>query len=108
MAAQELFAKRNDAEAGSTGGEPSKTAGSGAERQVVGTNEVRSVPVANNASQIAANPSGQPSLNQVAFPYAFPRAGGYRVWVQVRLGGQVLTGTFDIVVRSASAARIGT
>jgi hypothetical protein len=108
MAAQELFAKRNDAEAGSTGGEPSQTAGSAAEWQVVGTNEVRSVPIANNASQIAASPSGQASLNQVAFPYAFPRAGDYRVWVQVRLGGQVLTGTFDIVVRSASAARIRT
>jgi hypothetical protein len=35
---------------------------------------------------------------EVAFPYAFPRAGHYRLWVQVKRGGRILTGVFDTEV----------
>jgi hypothetical protein len=31
----------------------------------------------------------------IVFPYEFPRPGAYRVWVQVKINGQIVTGFFD-------------
>ena len=45
--------------------------------------------------------AGGPADAAVTFPYAFPRAGEYRVWMQVRSGGRVLTGEFAVRVKAA-------
>ena len=39
------------------------------------------------------------SGNEVSIPYAFPRAGRYRVWVQMKRAGHIVTGAFDAEVR---------
>jgi hypothetical protein len=39
---------------------------------------------------------------EVTFPYAFPAAGRYRLWVQIKVSGQVVTGVFDTEVGRAS------
>ncbi|HET9709334.1 MAG TPA: hypothetical protein VFP39_13640, partial [Gemmatimonadales bacterium] len=36
---------------------------------------------------------GEPGT--VTLPYAFPRPGRYRIWVQVKVRGRILTGVFD-------------
>ncbi len=49
---------------------------------------------ASHMSMHGSEPEGE-----VSFPYAFPKAGPYRLWVQVRSGREVRTGVFDVLIR---------
>ncbi|MFZ3331587.1 MAG: hypothetical protein WA197_13210 [Candidatus Acidiferrales bacterium] len=40
----------------------------------------------------------EPAAAEVSFPYGFPKAGEYRIFVQMKRGGQVETGVFDTEV----------
>ena len=51
------------------------------------------------ANQGASSNLNLIATNEVAFPYAFPRTGDYRLWVQVRTRERVLTGVFDVPVK---------
>jgi hypothetical protein len=39
-----------------------------------------------------------PRSAEVSFPYGFPKAGYYRLWVQMKRGGTIETGVFDTQV----------
>jgi hypothetical protein len=43
--------------------------------------------------------SSGPLLPEVSFPYGFPHAGEYRIFVQIKRAGQVETGVFDARVQ---------
>jgi hypothetical protein len=40
----------------------------------------------------------QPGQQTITFPYAFPKPGTYRLWVQVKVAGRIQTGVFDATV----------
>lgn len=41
----------------------------------------------------------EPAAAEVSFPYGFPKAGEYRIFVQMKRGGRIETGVFDTQVK---------
>lgn len=39
-----------------------------------------------------------PAHSMVRFPYAFPKPGDYRLWLQVKINGNIVNGAFDVSV----------
>lgn len=79
MAAQEVFIKREEQKNPKVAGEPTP-------EQMERVNQRFGLPPSSNRT------------DSVAFPYEFPSAGSYRIWVQVKCEGRVLTGVFDAEV----------
>jgi len=78
MAAQSFFAAKIAREA-------SKDAGGGA-------------PVEMDHSTMHHGPSSGQSDSSIVLPYEFPSPGDYRIWVQIKTGGKVLTAAYETSV----------
>ena len=54
-----------------------------------------------NPNQRPGEPFCGPQGNEISFPYEFPKPGRYRLWMQTRYLGKVVTGCFDTTVGPA-------
>ena len=52
-----------------------------------------------SAGQMAMPMGSAPLPPEVSFPYGFPKAGTYRIFVQIKRAGQIETGVFDVHVQ---------
>jgi hypothetical protein len=87
MAAQQLFEMREDGRA------PLKVASAASDPFC---RLPTSAEIASQARSLRADGLG----SAISFPYAFPKPGWYRLWLQVKVRGDILTAVFDTEVLS--------
>ncbi|HEV7350447.1 hypothetical protein [Telluribacter sp.] len=46
--------------------------------------------------------NGEEHTNRISFPYSFPKDGQYRIFLQIKRSGQVITGVFDAKVKDTT------
>lgn len=51
-------------------------------------------------SQVQERMKKKGLTDRVAFPYAFPKTGSYRLWLQVKYSGKIQTAAFDVEVEA--------
>jgi hypothetical protein len=61
-----------------------------------GTSSAEPPALAAELHGLHANHAG--ATGTISFPYAFPESGSYRLWVQMKSEGRILTGVFDTTV----------
>jgi hypothetical protein len=57
------------------------------------------IPMAAFGQGMAGMDMAAPPASEVSFPFGFPSAGTYRIFVQMKHGGIVETGAFDLLVK---------
>jgi hypothetical protein len=63
------------------------------------TQKNSAAPAVGNASAMMAMQMPMDKMSpEVSFPYGFPKAGEYRIFVQIKRGGHIETGVFDTLV----------
>lgn len=73
--------------------------GSAAMPAVMMANESSGLAMSGMADASGMNMSAEPVTSTVAFPYGFPSAGAYRIFIQMKHDGVVETGVFDATVQ---------
>ena len=81
MAAQSFFEAKLERETGGVGGMPTEMDHSKMDHSKMGHGSHSS--------------SG---VSSISLPYEFPAAGDYRIWVQIKIDGRVMTAVFDATV----------
>jgi len=63
-------------------------------------NETANSPMSSSLDHMMHHAHSGSAVPSVYLPYEFPQPGNYRIWVQFKTGGRILTGVFDARVGS--------